>query len=133
PERVADAPRLRLRHPPAPRAATRGGDGVGPVAGTAVWRARSPPRRRQNVAVPGDSSAMTTVPHLPTPPARAAPRGPGRRTLPRRPALALAAALLLSAAGAAAQSAAQVPAGALAGRVQDAATGLPVPAAVVTL
>lgn len=80
---------------------------------------------------------MTTLPRLPTLPARAAPRGPGRRIRPRRPALALAAALLLAAAGtaagAAAQSAAQVPAGALAGRVQDAATGLPVPAAVVTL
>jgi len=68
----------------------------------------------------------------------AAPREPDRRMPQVRRALALASALTLAAAlllvaGAATQAVAQVPAGALAGRVQDAATGLPVPAAVVTL
>jgi len=81
---------------------------------------------------------MTTFAHLPTLAATAAPREPGRCMPQGRRALALAptltiAATLLLAAGAAAQAVAQVPAGALAGRVQDASTGLPVPAAVVTL
>jgi hypothetical protein len=72
-------------------------------------------------------------------PVRGASRGAGRRTPLRGSALSLgsvlplALALLIAPAGAAAQSVAQVPAGVLRGRVQDAATGLPVAAAIVTL